>query len=112
MNERLIEQVVAEVRRRQEERRPAALLVGRAPERDLGFHYVTQGEYAAVVIGSLSGCARTPATRAQSQSWTARRGSSRTTTATAWAMMVWQERSAPFIRCMTATLCMPCLSTL
>ena len=57
MNERLIEQVVAEVRRRQEERRPAALLVGRAPERDLGFHYVTQGEYAAVVIGSLSGCA-------------------------------------------------------
>ena len=57
MNERLIEQVVAEVRRRQEERRPAALLVGRAPERDLGFHYVRQGEYAAVVIGSLSGCA-------------------------------------------------------
>ena len=57
MNERLIEQVVAEVRRRQEERRPAALLLGRAPERDLGFHYVTQGEYAAVVIGSLSGCA-------------------------------------------------------
>ena len=57
MNERLIEQVVAEVRRRQEERRPAALLLGRAPERDLGFHYVTQGEYTAVVIGSLSGCA-------------------------------------------------------
>ena len=57
MNERLIEQVVAEVRRRQEERRPAALLVGRAPERDLGFHYVKEGDYAAVVIGSLSGCA-------------------------------------------------------
>ena len=57
MNERLIEQVVAEVRRRQEERRPAALLVGRAPERDLGLHYVKEGEYAAVVIGSLSGCA-------------------------------------------------------
>ena len=57
MNERLIEQVVAEVRRRQQEARPAALLVGRAPERDLGFHYVRQGEYAAVVIGSLSGCA-------------------------------------------------------
>ena len=57
MNERLIEQVVAEVRRRQQEARPAALLVGRAPERDLGFHYVNEGEYAAVVIGSLSGCA-------------------------------------------------------
>ena len=57
MNERLIEQVVAEVRRRQAESRPSALLVGRAPERDLGFHYVTQGEYTAVVIGSLSGCA-------------------------------------------------------
>lgn len=57
MNEQLIEQVVAEVRRRQQEARPAALLVGRAPERDLGFHYVRQGEYAAVVIGSLSGCA-------------------------------------------------------
>lgn len=57
MNERLIEQVVAEVRRRQQEARPAALLVGRAPERDLGFHYVREGEYAAVVIGSLSGCA-------------------------------------------------------
>lgn len=57
MNERLIEQVVAEVRRRQAEHRPAALLVGRAPERDLGFHYVREGEYAAVVIGSLSGCA-------------------------------------------------------
>lgn len=57
MNERLIEQVVAEVRRRQQEARPAALLVGRAPERDLGFHYVRQGEYAAVVIGSLSACA-------------------------------------------------------
>lgn len=57
MNERLIEQVVAEVRRRQQEARPAALLVGRAPERDLGFHYVNEGEYAAVVIGSLSACA-------------------------------------------------------
>lgn len=57
MNEQLIEQVVAEVRRRQQEARPAALLVGRAPERDLGFHYVKEGDYAAVVIGSLSACA-------------------------------------------------------
>ena len=57
MNERLIEQVVAEVRRRQAESRPSALLVGRAPERDLGFHYVKEGEYTAVVIGSLSACA-------------------------------------------------------
>lgn len=57
MNERLIEQVVAEVRRRQAEHRPSALLLGRAPERDLGFHYVKEGDYAAVVIGSLSACA-------------------------------------------------------
>lgn len=31
-----------------------ALLVGAEPEAELGFHYVREGEYDAVVIGSLS----------------------------------------------------------
>lgn len=31
-----------------------ALLIGKQPDRDLGFHYVTQGSFDAVVIGSLS----------------------------------------------------------
>ena len=31
-----------------------ALLIGRAPADDLGFEYVTDGNYDAVVIGSLS----------------------------------------------------------
>ncbi len=56
MNERLIEEVIAEVQRRQALDRPAALLIGRAPARETGFHYVTQGEFSAVVIGSLSAC--------------------------------------------------------
>lgn len=56
MNERLIEEVVAEVRRRQALKQPAALLLGRTPARELGFHYVTEGDYAAVVIGSLTAC--------------------------------------------------------
>ncbi len=52
MYEELIEEVLAEIRHRQE--RPAALLIGRQPEEDLGWHYVNGGEYAAVVIGSMS----------------------------------------------------------
>lgn len=56
MNERLIEEVVAEVRRRQALEQPAALLLGHAPARELGFHYVTEGDCAAVVIGSLTAC--------------------------------------------------------
>lgn len=52
MNEQIIEAVLAEVRRRQS--RPAALLIGREPPQELGYRYVTQGTYAAVVIGSLS----------------------------------------------------------
>ena len=56
MNERLIEEVVAEVRRRQALEQPAALLFGRAPARELGFHYVKEGDYTAVVIGSLTAC--------------------------------------------------------
>ena len=31
-----------------------ALLIGREPEADLGYHYVTGEEYEAVVIGSLT----------------------------------------------------------
>ena len=31
-----------------------ALLIGPCPEQDLGFQYVTQGSYDAVVIGALS----------------------------------------------------------
>ena len=56
MSERLIEEVVAEVRRRQALEQPAALLFGRAPARELGFHYVKEGDYTAVVIGSLTAC--------------------------------------------------------
>ncbi len=56
MNERLIEEVVAEVRRRQALEQPAALLLGHAPARELGFHYVKEGDCAAVVIGSLTAC--------------------------------------------------------
>lgn len=50
MNEDLIARVIEEVQRRQN----CALLIGRQPTRDLGWHYVTQGEYQAVIIGSLS----------------------------------------------------------
>ena len=56
MNERLIEEVVAEIRRRQALEQPAALLLGHAPARELGFHYVKEGDCAAVVIGSLTAC--------------------------------------------------------
>ena len=56
MSERLIEEVVAEVRRRQALEQPAALLLGHAPARELGFHYVKEGDCAAVVIGSLTAC--------------------------------------------------------
>lgn len=31
-----------------------AFLIGKRPPKDLGWHYVTEGEYQAVVIGSLS----------------------------------------------------------
>ena len=31
-----------------------ALLIGNAPGHSLGYHYVTEGDYEAVVIGSLS----------------------------------------------------------
>lgn len=54
MNEALVEAVVAEVLRRQREDRPRALLLGRKPEQELGWEYVACGEYAAVMIGSMS----------------------------------------------------------
>lgn len=57
MNEALIEAVAAEVKRRLEAdapKLPTALLVGRQPPQELGWHYVTEGQYSAVVIGSLS----------------------------------------------------------
>ena len=50
MKDALIAQVLAEVERRQR----TAYLIGRVPTRDLGWNYVTQGEFQAVVIGSLS----------------------------------------------------------
>jgi len=52
MNDALIEKIVDEVKRRQN--LPKALLIGRTPAENTGFCYVTQGEYCAVVIGSLS----------------------------------------------------------
>ena len=54
MNELLIEEVIAEVLRRQQPSQPAALLLGRKPARDLGWQYVASGDYTAVVIGSMS----------------------------------------------------------
>ena len=50
MKDALIAQVLAEVERRQR----CAYLIGRQPTRDLGWQYVTQGDFQAVVIGSLS----------------------------------------------------------
>lgn len=50
MKEELMEKVLQEVRRRQH----CALLLGRTPSADLGWEYVNDGIYEAVVIGSLS----------------------------------------------------------
>ncbi len=50
MYDELMEQVLREVERRQH----CALLLGRPPERDLGWHYVNQEPYQAIVIGSLT----------------------------------------------------------
>ena len=50
MYDELMEQVLREVERRQH----CALLLGRAPERGLGWYYVNQEPYQAIVIGSLS----------------------------------------------------------
>ena len=53
MNEALIEAVAREVRRRQQEALPPARLIGREPGEALPWRWVTEGDYAAVVIGSL-----------------------------------------------------------
>lgn len=52
MNEELIERIAEEVKKRQN--LPRALLIGREPPEHTGFCYVTQGEFSAVVIGSMS----------------------------------------------------------
>ncbi|MGM9598763.1 MAG: hypothetical protein ACI3VY_02455 [Faecousia sp.] len=52
--EELIQQVVAQVQRQQSERKPNALLIGHAPNVNLGWNYVSEPPYEAVVIGSLS----------------------------------------------------------
>lgn len=52
MNEELVDRIVEEVRRRQA--LPLALLIGDEPPVPLGWDYVTQGEYQAVVIGSMT----------------------------------------------------------
>ena len=52
--EELIEQVLTQVRRQCSEGKPEAFLIGKAPESDLGWCYVSQKPYRAVVIGSMS----------------------------------------------------------
>lgn len=54
MNEKLIEEVAAEVLRRQQQKQRTALLVGKKPPQALGWQYVLSGEADAVMIGSLS----------------------------------------------------------
>lgn len=53
MNGTLVEEVVAEVLRRQQPER-RALLIGRRPPQELGWQYVLSGEFDAVMLGSLS----------------------------------------------------------
>lgn len=52
--EELIRQVVEQVQRQQQKPQPNALLIGRAPDTDLGWNYVSAPPYEAVMIGSLS----------------------------------------------------------
>lgn len=54
MNERFIEEVAAEVLRRQRQTQRTALLIGKKPPRELGWNYVLSGDFDAVMIGSLS----------------------------------------------------------
>lgn len=54
MNEELVDRIVEEIRRRQ--KLPTALLLGDEPPMPLGWEYVTQGEFQAVVIGSMTAC--------------------------------------------------------
>lgn len=52
--EELVEQVLAQVKKQRSEGRPEALLIGKEPKTDLGWSYVSQKPYRAVVIGSMS----------------------------------------------------------
>ena len=54
MNEKLIEEVAAEVLRRQQQTQRTALLIGKKPPQAMGWRYVLSGEADAVLIGSLS----------------------------------------------------------
>ena len=54
MNEALLNQWCEEFLARLAQDQPPALLIGEPPAVDLGYRYVHQGEYGAVVIGSLS----------------------------------------------------------
>ena len=54
MNDTLIEQVAAEVLRRQAQMQRTALLIGKKPPQALGWQYVLSGDAEAVMIGSLS----------------------------------------------------------
>lgn len=51
-HEELLRQVLQRVEK-ELARKPAALLLGEAPQGETGFSYVTQAPYTAVVIGSL-----------------------------------------------------------
>lgn len=54
MKEDLIQQVIQEVQRRQQ---PRALLIGSPPPQDLGWCYVNQEPYNALMIGSMDASA-------------------------------------------------------
>ena len=54
MNDALIEEVTEAVLRRLAVSGPTALLIGREPQTDTGYHYTDRPPYDAIVIGSLS----------------------------------------------------------
>lgn len=51
MNDALVEKIVDEIRKRQH--LPCAFLIGKQPTQELGWSYVTEGEYSAVMLGSM-----------------------------------------------------------
>lgn len=54
MDEALVQAVTDRIWASWNQRRPQALLLGREPLEDLGYRYVTEGSFDAVVIGSLT----------------------------------------------------------
>ena len=54
MDEALVQAVTDRIWASWNQRRPQALLLGREPREDLGYRYVTEGSFDAVVIGSLT----------------------------------------------------------